>query len=260
MTPLERAWLYHAHHAPYREDIFFWLDLAAHCASPVLELGCGTGRVCRAMREAGVPVMGVDLAPEMLAVLREQDSPSARLPVFQGDARHLGLADAAFGLVIFPCNTFGTFDDESRSAVLEEIFRVLQPGGAFVVSIPNPLALMEMPARGDPEVEEQFAHPLNGLPVQVSSAWQRDERRFVQHWLYDTLLPDGSVRRQVWESAHYLLPPEIWVQTLDAHGLDVIALYGDFAGNAFHPDADLLILHAEKCGRSPASMFLHTTR
>ncbi|RMF48678.1 MAG: class I SAM-dependent methyltransferase [Anaerolineae bacterium] len=246
MMPFERAWLYHAHHAPYQDDIFFWLDLASNCAPPVLELGCGTGRVCRALQEAGIPVMGVDLSPEMLAVLREQEMPQKRVPVFQGDARRLGVSDAAFGLVIFPCNTFGTFDEISRTAILDEVFRVLRPGGEFVVSIPNPLALLEMPARGEPEVEEEFTHPLSGLPVQVSSEWQRTGDRFVQHWLYDTLLPDGGVRREVWESAHYLLPPEIWVQTLDAHGLDVIALYGDFAGTAFHPDADLLILHAEK--------------
>ncbi len=246
MNPLERARLYHLHHAAYQEDIFFWLDAASRCAPPVLELGCGTGRVCRALRAAGVPVFGVDLSPEMLAVLREQDAPGRRLPVFRGDARRLGAAEAAFGMVFFPCNTFSTFDAPARRSVLDEAYRVLRPGGAFLVSIPNPLALMSLPERGEPEVEERFLHPQSGLPVQVSSEWRRSGGRFVLRWLYDTLLPDGRVERAVWESAHRLLPPEAWVQMLDARGLDVTALYGDFAGGGFDEHSEALILQAEK--------------
>jgi len=246
MSLLNRARLYHAHHAAYQEDLFFWLEAAARCRPPILELGCGTGRVCRALNEAGLTVLGVDLAAEMLAVLREQDSPVRRLPVFQGDARCLAAAEAAFGLVLFPCNTFSTFDAPGRGALLAEVCRVLRPGGVFLVSIPNPLALMSLPERGEPEVEERFPHPQTGLPVQVSSAWQRTGGRFVLRWLYDTLLPDGRVAREVWESAHYLLPPEAWVQMLDARGLDVNTLYGDFAGGGFDEHSAALILQAEK--------------
>jgi ubiquinone/menaquinone biosynthesis C-methylase UbiE len=37
--------LYHIHHNAHTEDLPFWLKLAQQQGGPVLELGCGTGRV-----------------------------------------------------------------------------------------------------------------------------------------------------------------------------------------------------------------------
>ena len=47
MTPnsYSLAMLYHTHHGLHDEDIPFWLALATRYGDPILELGCGTGRV-----------------------------------------------------------------------------------------------------------------------------------------------------------------------------------------------------------------------
>ena len=59
--------------------------LAALAAGgPALELAIGTGRVALPLREAGVPVTGIELSPPMIARLREK-ADATRLPVVEGD-------------------------------------------------------------------------------------------------------------------------------------------------------------------------------
>jgi hypothetical protein len=86
----------------------------------------------------------------------------------------------------------------------------LAPGGIFAASLPNPLRLASLPARGPAEVEETFPHPRTGNPVQVSSAWQRRKDAFTLTWHYDHLLPDGQVERQTVETCHSLQPLEAY--------------------------------------------------
>ena len=54
---------------PYRErqDINFFVDLAKQSAAPVLEIGCGTGRVMIPTARAGVEIVGLDSSASMLA-------------------------------------------------------------------------------------------------------------------------------------------------------------------------------------------------
>ena len=66
---------YHAHHNAFRSDIPFWLDLARRQGSPILELGCGTGRVLIPLAEAGYTVYGLDIDPEMLEFCLQQVPP-----------------------------------------------------------------------------------------------------------------------------------------------------------------------------------------
>ena len=59
---------------PYRDrqDVAFFVDAAKESGRPVLEVGCGTGRVLIPTARAGVDIVGLDLSPHMLAVCRER--------------------------------------------------------------------------------------------------------------------------------------------------------------------------------------------
>ncbi len=171
---LERYRLYHEHHRRESEDLPFWVRVARRWGhAGTLELGCGTGRVYHALRDAGIRAFGVDLDPGMLAILREQDHLKGRSSVFLGDMRSLGVAAGSFGLVILPCNTFSTFSAEAQAEIVTGVARVLPPKGVFVVSMPNPLLLTNLPSHGDLELDTTFSHPLSGEMVQAFSAWQR---------------------------------------------------------------------------------------
>lgn len=81
-----------------RRDVAFWRNLALQAAGPVLELGCGTGRVSLPLARAGVPLTGVDRSAAMLAFARTRLR-RARLvdavALVQGDIRSLPFPAAA---------------------------------------------------------------------------------------------------------------------------------------------------------------------
>jgi SAM-dependent methyltransferase len=237
--------LYHAHHSLHTEDLPLWLDLARRQGDPILELGCGSGRVLLPLAQAGHRVYGLDNDPGMLVVLREQLTPALcpAVTVWIGDlcAFHLGMA---FSLITLPCNTHSTLTAVQRQAALACVRRHLRPGGVFALSLPNPARLRRMPRRGEPEVEESFPHPLDGEPVQVSSAWERDDQYFTMRWHYDHLLPDGRVERLTAEVRHTLAPVKAYLQEIEAAGLQVSQVLGEFDGRAYAPSSDNLIIIA----------------
>lgn len=243
MTSFERAALYHAHHSLHPEDLPFWLDLASAYPGPILELGCGSGRVLRSLSQAGRPIFGLDLAPDMLAVLRQ--AWGAAPPVFQADFCHFHLAPR-LGLVILPCNTYSTLESMDRRALLERVLGALAPQGVFAASLPNPRLFHDLPARSAPQLEETLAHPWDGEPVQVSSAWRRTRRQFILTWHYDHLLGNGQVQRTTLETRHSLDPLEAYLDELQTAGLSLLETYGDYDRSPFSPDSPQWIFLARK--------------
>lgn len=239
--------LYAAHHGRYTEDLPFWLDQAARQKGPVLELGCGTGRVLLPLAQSGYTVVGLDNDLDMLCYLRSH-SPAvlSSAPLFYvGDicAFQLGLR---FALIISPCNTWSTFSHLQRAQALACVYRHLLPGGLFAVSIPSPDLLHSLPARSEPLIEEHYPHPDDGSLVQVSSGWRRGHRQFTVTWHYDRLMPDGNVQRLTTRVRHDLAGLQEYQHELNAAGLDVEEAYGDFECAPYTPDSHELILVARR--------------
>ena len=238
MLPL----LYHAHHSLHPEDLPFWLDLAKQQGGPILELGCGTGRVLESLSEAGYDVQGLDYDRSMLLFLRSR-LPAAQ--VFQADMGHFRL-EKRFALILLPCNTYSTLPAETRRLTLERVSEHLLPGDLFAASLPSLSSLMDLPAHGEPVVEEIFLHPESGNPVQASSSWKRSTRSFSMSWHYDHLLPDGTVERVSMQVRHSLLSAGEYIGEFRAAGLKVRWIYGDFDRSEFTRESLSLILIAGK--------------
>jgi SAM-dependent methyltransferase len=226
--------LYHAHHSREMEDLPFWLELASRQGNPLLELGCGTGRVFLPIAQAGYEIYGLDSDPAMLAVLRKNAPNELRsvLHVFQADMSAFQL-DERFALVLLPCNTLSTLAQPARLAMLQRVALHLRPGGLFAASLPNPALLRRLPASSDAELEDIFPHPIDGEPVQVSSAWLRQENLFSITWHYDHLLPDGRVERLSARAQHHLESNENYQAEINASGMKIKGIYGDFEWSAY---------------------------
>lgn len=111
----------------------------------LLDLGCGEGRhVIAAHALDGVDALGVDLSLDDLATATERlaafaagsgDAPRALFALLAGDALQLPFPDHCFDAVI--CSEVLEHIPEYRGA-LDEIARVLRPGGRLCVSVPRP--------------------------------------------------------------------------------------------------------------------------
>jgi len=237
------ARLYHAHHNRHLEDLPFWLDLARRQGGPILELGCGTGRLLLPLAGAGFLAFGLERDAEMLAVLRENTPKELARGLLgvPGDmtAFELGLR---FPLILLPCNTYSTLTPAQRLATLGCVRRHLAPHGLFAVSLPNPALLRQLPRRSEPEVEESFPHPLDGEPVQVSSGWRRTSSHLEVEWHYDHLLPDGRVERHTLLARHELASLQTYQDEIEAAGLCILEMYGDFDRTPYTQEAPSLIV------------------
>jgi ubiquinone/menaquinone biosynthesis C-methylase UbiE len=111
-----------------------WQRVAMRCARGprLLDLACGTGNLLLDWHAAGMAPVGVDLSPQMTRLaahkLRAQGLP---LKLARGRAQALPFADATFDSVV------STFPAEfiRERATVEEVIRVLRPGGRFVVVV-----------------------------------------------------------------------------------------------------------------------------
>jgi len=156
------------HVALYRDrpDIAFFVEAASKAGSPVLEVGCGTGRVLIPTARSGVDVVGLDLSPHMLAVCRERlrDEPEAvqsRIRLVQADMRRFDIG-RVFTLVTLPFRPFQhLLTVEDQLSCLESIRRHLADGGRLILDVFNPSldALVNRPLGEETAEEPEFTAP-----------------------------------------------------------------------------------------------------
>lgn len=238
-------YFYHLHHSLHPEDIPFWISLAEEYGEPVLELGCGTGRVLTPLAEAGFEVFGLDHDPEMLSFLRRS------LPLRLQARTHIFLADLSafhlsieFPLIIMPCNTLSTLPKETRAVCLARVSQHLSTQGLFAASLPNPVAFQQLPEHGEPDLEETLVDPIDGTSILVSSEWNRTPDRFVVTWHYDRQLVEGGEERLTVEISHDLALREDYLNELGSAGLQEVASFGSFRRSRYRPASPDLILTA----------------
>lgn len=102
----------------------------------VLDVACGTGIVTRMASEkvgASGAVTGLDLNPGMLAVAKKVSPPGIEWS--QASADEIPLPDKSFDVVF--CQVSLQFMPDKQKAI-NEIYRVLAPGGRVLVNVPGP--------------------------------------------------------------------------------------------------------------------------
>jgi SAM-dependent methyltransferase len=233
--------LYQLHHAE-EEDISFWLELARKLGDPILEIGCGTGRVLIRLARAGYQVVGLDNNLEMLRYLWIQLETQFRdrVIIFQADAEAFHL-ESKYPLIFLPCNTLSTMSKETREETYTRVFEHLTNAGIFAASVPNPRRLDNLPVYGESTLEQIYNHPKTGNPLQISSEWERSKQIMIFRWHYDHLFPDGRVERITIEDKHTIVSWEEYLDELLTAHLHPIKVYGDFDKAQYSEETPYLI-------------------
>ena len=225
----------HLEHVPHLSDISFWIEEGRASGGPVLELGCGTGRVAVPIAQAGVPIVGLDNSARMLrtarAKARRLELSADLLRFVHGDMRTFRLK-RKFNLVIIPFRSFLLLLSvaEQRQA-LATIKDHLAPDGKLIFSafVPD-LDLLT----GDPETpthDYQVTDPATGhrLAVWHQNHYDNFNQIVNARTIIERLDQQGKVISSTWRDyqLRYLNRFEA-LHLLEASGYRVLDVYGGF--------------------------------
>lgn len=140
------------------EDVEFYLGQAKESEGPVLEIGCGTGRIYLELLRNGIDAFGLDISHRMLEVLREKAEERGLEPrVFQADMRNFSF-DKKFACIIIPFGTFlHNLTVKDQLNTLSKCKEHLVKDGKLILNFFNPDPYYIAENYGE-EVESTFEH------------------------------------------------------------------------------------------------------
>ena len=157
--------------ASYTADLPLWRELAERARGPLLDIGCGTGRVALDLAGRGHDVTGLDSEPELVRALAARARERGlRVRAEVGDARAFDLGGRRFSLAVAPMQVVQLLDGpQGRARMLACVRRHLLPGGVLAAAIADPL---EDVSADDalpplPDVREQGGWVYSSMPVAV---------------------------------------------------------------------------------------------
>lgn len=222
-------------------DADFFAELAARIGGPILELGCGTGRIAWRLAGTGHEVVGLDRSAAMLEraeAKRAIAGVAAWNPTFvEGDMAEFDLG-RLFRLVIVPYRAFqALLEPELQRSCLAAVRRHLDDGGRLVLDLFDPRLEWCLPiAAGSPRpVRETVRHPESKRQVTIEVVSRSNDpfrQVFDEMWRFRELDVDGSVVREEHERLSLRWTYRFEVRyLLELAGFEVEASYGDFHGS-----------------------------
>lgn len=188
----------------------------------IADVGAGTGIFTAQLLEAGLEVVAVEPVAQMRALLASR---LPEVPVLDGTAEDLPLDDAAAHCVV-AAQAFHWFD---RGAALEEIHRVVRPGG-FLVTVWNVRQESAGWVAGYNRIQERYA---SDTPRYRTMLWRTaidadDRFEPVDEWTVGNPMPttvDGVVGRMLSTSFIAALP-DAEQERVEQETRDVVEPYG----------------------------------
>jgi len=244
----------------FRHDVDFYIDrlLTERVRGPVLEPGCGTGRVAAPLAAAGFRISGFDHSEAMLrrARCRRRSLPAdarVRLRFSRQDMTSFRYRHR-FKAVIVAFSTFNLLPTETaRRACLHLVARHLEPGGLLLADLFNPHQTASGTAVGSRRFASSFRSPRFGSMVSKTveesddpcgaSTYVRyryEERRRRDDILIDELEVEFTLAR--------LQRAEVEAALFEA-GFDVEAVHGDYNGRPFIERSPRMIFQARRLSR-----------
>src|SRR5437773_11106403 len=176
-------------------DVEWFSGLARRTGGPILELGCGTGRITVPIAQDGHHIVGLDRSAAMLErAERRARRANVEIRWVEGDMRAFSFNEA-FALVFVALNTFLMLDPNDRWSCLARVREHLAPRGRVAIDVFQP----------DPEVVVGLAGGAVDEWEGVDSETARDVRQFAssqanvdgvtQRIWYDEMADDGGVHR-----------------------------------------------------------------
>ena len=243
-------------HAGLTADIDTIVALAGQQNGPVLELGCGSGRLLLPLARAGYSVTGVDNSPAMLARARrhldgEREAVQAQVTLVEADMDSFKLAgdEGRFGLAIIAYNALMHLATSEVKATFKRVARYLRSGGRLFIDLSNPFAVAQTPEDRSLTLERVLTDPETSEVILQVASNHLDEAAQALHitWIFDVSpAAGGPVQRTVAEGAYHYFYPHQLELLLAEGGFRLEKLAGDYDQAPFAEDSPRLLVTAVK--------------
>ncbi len=231
-----------------RRDVAFWQRLAAAQEGPVLELGCGTGRIALPVVKAGATLVGIDRSAPMLARARQRLRRAhleKRALLVRGDIRALPFrVREGFPLVMAPYGILQSLTREADlQATLASVARVLRKHGVFGIDL-----VPDLPRWSEYERHTSLAGRRGrSTTLTLVESVRQDRRRGLT--IFDQEYIERRGRRQrVHRFAltfRTLSVPQMTAR-LERAGFRMQAVLGDYQGGPWDSRADVWVILATR--------------
>jgi ubiquinone/menaquinone biosynthesis C-methylase UbiE len=231
-----------------RRDVPFWRNLALQSGGHVLELGCGTGRISLPLARAGVELVGIDRSGPMLDRARariRRARLTGRVQLVRGDIRTVPFHAAGFAMVMAPYGILQSLlRERDLAATLNEVRRVLQPGGTFGLEL-----VADLPSWQEYRKRlslKGWRHRRGGAHVTLIETVRQDPARRLTIFDQEFIERRGPLRRTHRFALTFrtISIPQM-ARRLENAGFGVTALLGDYRGGPWDPRADVWIVLAK---------------
>jgi len=233
------------------DDLPFWINLARRTGGPVLEVGCGTGRVLIPLAESGADVVGIDVSPAMLAIARDKliaAGVDGRVELIRADALSLRLG-RRFPLALVALNSFGHFSEPGEpERALDRLSEHLLPGGLLALDLTNPVPGAFGETTGVLIHDYTRPGPIAGWhTVKLRSQTLDPVEQIVDvSCIYDEVGQGGEVRRSLTSFVlRYFYRNELRL-LFERAGLVLEATYGSYGLDPLDEGSDRLIAVGRK--------------
>jgi ubiquinone/menaquinone biosynthesis C-methylase UbiE len=231
-------------------DRFLFLDLIAEFGQPVLDVGCGTGRLLLDYLQQGIDIDGVDNSPEMLELCREKAAKFGLSPrLYEQYMEDLHLP-RRYRTILIPSSSLQlVIDPASVAQAMERLVAHLEPGGALVAPI------MTLWKLGDPledEWEKTARRAEDGATFRRVARSRFDPLTQCEATedLYQLIVDDVVVAEEMHQRspATRSYTQQEARELFEQAGLVNIQLFKEFTGQPVEPDDSIFTLVGRKAG------------
>jgi SAM-dependent methyltransferase len=188
-----------------RDDAPFYLEQARLADGPLLELGCGTGRLLIPLLSTGLEVSGLDASTAMLELAKRKREQlpvetAKRLHLYQGDMSEFHLGHQ-FALIFVAFRSFQfLLTPEAQRRCLVCIRKHLTPAGRAIINLFDPRYDLIIPGKQKSvSAPKDLIHPISGNHVLVETL-ERDNdpltQTFKERWRFTETDSRGALVRQ----------------------------------------------------------------
>ena len=229
----------------YDADVDMYRQFTLNMGGPVLELGCGTGRILQHLQSLDVQLSGVDSSASMLEAASQRLGTSVELARL--DMRSLDeLGTNRFSLVFCAINSFLHLPDiDSQLAALDSVEKVIQHDGVLIIDVfvPQPEFLLAQDGR----LEVEFSTILDDgsrLDKLTTRSHDLANQSLYTTVFYDQTSINGTISRTVGTySTRYIHQFEM-EHLLARTGWDVVSVYGGYDLHPYDSESDRMVFVA----------------